>query len=233
MSDGLCFLANVLQVFIVSAAQKRQYCSNCAKLLGHGAAICLPSVKWLRCTALAGDIVLWKLFRQTFYCHPEYGGGESWQSQHCTRDGNTLHILCDDNIMTIGHQAPVSGGWPQHRGRNDRNVTLGPSPGPAQGMITIHCLRYSVTRYMLQCSPLPRSPHPMYTTPHITLALTMTVTLNMVTWLHLTCVMCGVTVCPHRQQVNTLYTPSPSAQTAARHRYVWGHCPESLDKCLD
>lgn len=31
----------------------------------------------------------------------------------------------------------------------------------------------------------------------------------------------------------THHTPSPSPQTAARHRYQWGHCPESLDKCLD
>ena len=174
-------------------AQKRQYCSNCAKLLGHGAAICLPSVKWLRCTALlplAGDIVLWKLFRQTFYCHPEYGGGVSWQSQHCTRDGNTF------SVTIISWQVVTTGGWPQHRGRNDRNVTLGPSPGPAQGMITIHCLRYSVTRYMLQCilSHAARTP----CTPHITLlSLDHDSDTGHVTCL--TCAVCGVTVCPHSQ----------------------------------
>ena len=141
------------------------------------------------------------------------GGGHD---NHNTRDGNTF------SVTIISWQVVTTGGWPQHRGRNDRNVTLGPSPGPAQGMITIHCLRYSVTRYMLQCSPLPRSPHPMYTTPHITLlSLDHDSDTEHGHVTCLTCAMCGVTVCPHRQQVNTLYT-SHTTPPPPHHRLQLG-----------
>ena len=142
----------------LSVAQKRQYCSNCAKLLGHGAAICLPSVKWLRCTALAGDIVLWKLFRQTFYCHPEYGGG-SWQSQHQGWE----HILCDDNIMTSGHHwGLTSASGPQWQECNARAQPRASTRNDNDSLPALQRYTLHVTMH-----PSPTQPAPcVHYTPH-------------------------------------------------------------------
>ena len=45
-------------------------------------AVPVPSVN--DSVALARDIVLWKLFTQTFYCQPEWGGGGFGHDNHNT-----------------------------------------------------------------------------------------------------------------------------------------------------
>ena len=133
------------------------------------------------------DIVLWKLFRQTFYCHPESGGS------HDT--GYTL-VMGTHSLIISCQVTRASGADLSHRGRNVRNVTLRQA---AAVMITIHSLpalqRYSVTA-LQYCTPPHNPTQPWPWQWH---------------WSRdscLTCAMCQLTVCPHRQQVNTLYTPS-------------------------
>ena len=151
------------------------------------------------------DIVLWKLFRQTFYCQPESGGS------HDT--GYTLVMGTHSLIISLSSDQSLWG-WPQPLGPQCQECNA-QAAAAAAVMITIHSL--------------PALQHYNTALPRITLLSLDHDSDTVVTWLmsHMCNVSANGLPSPATGK-HPLHPLLPLMHRPLRARQ-WGHCPQSSD----